>query len=121
MRYFFTNGKDLQFVNVRIVFKLLFLGLIINFKETAEEMGLLKTILFIVFFVYAFKFLAKLFAPFLLKKVANKMQEKAAEQYRNQQPKSTVKKGETVIVKAPEKGAKGTNDVGEYVDFEEID
>lgn len=84
-------------------------------------MGFIKTILFIVFFMYAFKFLAKLFAPFLIKKVANKMQEKAAEQFRNQQPKSTVKEGETIIDKAPAKNTSGKNTVGEYVDFEEID
>lgn len=84
-------------------------------------MGLIKTILFIVFFMYVFKFLARLFAPFLLKKVANKMQEKAAEQFRNQQPKSTVKEGETVIDKAPSSQARVKNTVGEYVDFEEID
>ena len=49
------------------------------------------------------------------------MQEKAAEQFRNQQPKSTVKEGETVIDKAPSSQARVKNTVGEYVDFEEID
>jgi large-conductance mechanosensitive channel len=100
---------------------MLCLGGIINFNENVEQMGLIKTILYIVFFMYAFKFLAKLFAPFLIKKVANKMQEKAAEQFRNQQPKSTVKKGETIIDKAPVKNTNGKNTIGEYVDFEEID
>lgn len=84
-------------------------------------MGFLKTILFLVLFYYAFKFFAKLFAPFLIKKVANKMQEKAEQQFRSQQPKSTVKEGETVIDKAPVKNTNGKNTVGEYVDFEEID
>ena len=49
------------------------------------------------------------------------MQEKAAEQFRNQQPKSTVKDGETVIDKSPTKNTNGKNTVGEYVDFEELD
>ncbi|MFT5959490.1 MAG: hypothetical protein ACI8VJ_001248, partial [Polaribacter sp.] len=31
-------------------------------------MGLLKTLFFIIIFIYAFKFLARLFAPFLIKK-----------------------------------------------------
>ena len=84
-------------------------------------MGLIKTIFFIIFFMYALKFLAKLFAPFLLKKAVNKMQEKAAEQFRNQQPKSTVKDSETVIDKSPTKNTNGKNTVGEYVDFEELD
>ena len=84
-------------------------------------MGLIKTILYIVFFMYAFKFLAKLFTPFLIKIVANKMQEKAEAQFRSQSPKSPVKEGETIIDKAPAKAAKASKKVGEYVDFEEID
>jgi hypothetical protein len=100
-----------------------FWGKLLIFKENIEEMGLglIKMILYIVFFMYAFKFLAKLFAPFLIKKVANKMQEKAEAQFRNQQPKSTVKEGETIIDKAPAKDTTGKNTVGEYVDFEEIE
>ncbi|MEN8702805.1 MAG: DUF4834 family protein [Polaribacter sp.] len=84
-------------------------------------MGLLKTIFFLVLFYYAFKFVAKLFAPFLLNKVASTMQQKAAEQFGKQQAKSTVKEGETIIDKAPRKEAQSKNNVGEYVDFEEID
>lgn len=84
-------------------------------------MGLLKTIFFIVLFYYAFKFVAKLFAPFLLNKVASTMQQKAAEQFGKQQAKSVVKEGETIIDKAPRKEIQSKNNVGEYVDFEEID
>ncbi|QNM85920.1 DUF4834 family protein [Polaribacter pectinis] len=85
-------------------------------------MGLLKTIFFILLFYYAFKFLARLFAPFLMKKAAETIQKKAEQQFRNQQPKSTtVKEGETIIDKAPRKDQQSKNSVGEYVDFEEID
>ena len=84
-------------------------------------MGLLKTIAFLLLFYYAFKFFARLFAPFLMKKVVNKMQEKAQQQYQGQQPKSTVKEGETVIDTSTVKNQKGSNKVGEYVDFEEIE
>lgn len=84
-------------------------------------MGLLKTILFILFFFYAFKFLARLFAPFLVKKAAETMQRKAEQQFGNQQQKSTIKKGETIIDKAPQNNQQSKNSVGEYVDFEEID
>ena len=83
--------------------------------------GLFKTILYIVLFYYAFKFLTRLFAPFLVKKAANAMKKKAEQQFRNQQPKSTVKEGETVIDKTPRDNQQKTNSVGEYVDFEEID
>lgn len=84
-------------------------------------MGLLKTIFFILLFYYAFKFVAKVFAPFLLGKLASNMQQKAAEQFGKQQARSAVKEGETIIDKAPKKEAQSKNNVGEYVDFEEID
>lgn len=84
-------------------------------------MGLLRTLLILVICYYGFKFLARLFAPFLIKKVADTVQKKAEEQFRNQQPKSTVKEGETIIDKAPQNSQQTKNSVGEYVDFEEID
>lgn len=85
-------------------------------------MGLLKTIFFLLLFYYAFKFLARLFAPFLMKKAAETIQKKAAQQFRKQEtPKGTVKEGETIIDKAPSNGQQSKNSVGEYVDFEEID
>lgn len=82
--------------------------------------GLLRTILFIILFYYIIKFLMRLFAPFLIKKVAEKMQEQAQQQYGNQQ-QTLVKEGETVIDKAPRNQRQSKEDVGEYVDFEEID
>ena len=82
--------------------------------------GLLRTILFIILFYYVVKFLMRLFAPFLIKKVAEKMQEQAKQQYGNQQ-QSTVKEGETVIDKAPRNQRQSKDDIGEYVDFEEVD
>ncbi|MCL7763219.1 DUF4834 family protein [Polaribacter sp. Z014] len=85
-------------------------------------MGLLKTIFFIVLFYYGFKFLAKLFAPFLIKKAAETIKKKAEQQYGGgQEQKSTVSEGETVIDKKPSNQQQSRNSVGEYVDFEEID
>ncbi len=84
-------------------------------------MGLLKTILILVLLYYGFKILVRLFAPFLVSKVASTMQKKAQEQYNQQQSNSSVKEGETVIDKAPNTSKQSTKKVGEYVDFEEID
>ena len=84
-------------------------------------MGLLKTLFFIFVCYYAFKFLLKLLAPFLVKKVADTMQKKAEQQFGNQQPKSAVKEGETIIDKAPRENKQSKNSAGEYVDFEEIE
>jgi len=84
--------------------------------------GLFKTILYILIFYYAFKFLAKLFAPFLMKKAAETIQKKAQQQYGGQQQqKEVVKEGETVIDKKPRNQQQSKGSVGEYVDFEEID
>lgn len=78
--------------------------------------------LFIILLVYiGFKYLLRLFGPFLVKKAADTIKKKAEQQYGNQQPKSKVKEGETTIDKAPGDSAQGKNSVGEYVDFEEID
>lgn len=84
-------------------------------------MGLLKFIFWLAVFYYAFKFLARLFAPFLIKKAAETIQKKAEQQFGNQQDKGYVKEGETIIDKTPRKKQQGKNTVGEYVDFEEID
>ncbi|MHB0754079.1 DUF4834 family protein [Polaribacter sp. M15] len=84
-------------------------------------MGLLKILVYILLFYYAFKFLAKLLAPFLMKKVADTVQKKAEQQFRGQQTKSTVREGETIIDKTPRKQQQSNSSVGEYIDFEEVD
>ena len=84
-------------------------------------MGLLKTILFILLFYYAFKFLSRLFAPYLVKKATETMQKKAEQQFRGKQRDSSVREGETIIDKKPRNQQQSNNSVGEYVDFEEID
>ncbi|WP_299665174.1 DUF4834 family protein [uncultured Polaribacter sp.] len=86
--------------------------------------GLFTTILYLLVFYYAFKFLAKLFAPFLMKKAAETIQKKAEQQFGGQQRKQqapSVKEGETIIDKKPGSQQESKNSVGEYVDFEEID
>lgn len=84
-------------------------------------MGLLKIILTLLLIYYAFKLLMRLLAPFLMKKAVEKMQKKAEQQFGKQQQETTVKEGETVIDKKPSNTKQSNKDVGEYVDFEEID
>lgn len=90
--------------------------------QEAGPMNFLRTIAIILLIYYAFKFFARLFAPYLMKKMMNKMQEKAQNQYNNQQQtrEEKVKEGETIIDKAP-KSSTGSKTVGEYVDYEEIE
>lgn len=68
-----------------------------------------------------FKYLFRLFAPFLMKKATETIKKKAEQQFQNQQAPPPVKEGETVIDKAPQKNRQGKDSVGEYVDFEEIE
>ena len=84
-------------------------------------MGLIKTILIIGFIYYAFKFFARLFGPMLMKKAVDKMQEKAAQQFGGTQQRETVKEGETVIDKKVTTTNRTNDNVGDYVEFEEID
>ncbi len=83
-------------------------------------MGLLRTIAIILLVYYVFKYLAKLFAPYLMKRMVSKMQEKARNQHQNQQ-EPNVKVGETIIDKKPRNKNQSNNSVGEYVDYEEVE
>lgn len=56
-----------------------------------------------------------------MKKMAEKMQQKAEQQFGGRKSSPIVKEGETVIDKKPQQTQQSRNDVGEYVDFEEVD
>lgn len=84
-------------------------------------MGLLKTLFFLFLFYYGFKFLVRLFAPVLVKKMADSMQRKAEQQFGGNREQNSVKVGETIIDKKPQSNQQSKNSVGEYVDFEEIE
>ena len=87
-------------------------------------LGLLKTISYLLLFYYGFKFLARLFAPFLIKKATETIKKKAAQQFggqERQRQEESVKEGETIIDKKPGGTQESKKSVGDYVDFEEID
>ncbi len=85
--------------------------------QTASIVGLAKTILLIVLFYTVFKYVMRLLAPFFLRSIARKMERQF---HRNAPTNPTQKEGEISIDKSPEKHA-SNKDVGEYVDYEEID
>jgi bacteriorhodopsin len=86
---------------------------------TAEVTGFLRTIFVLILIYYVLKFASKYILPILLKNFI----QKAQEQQRNAQggPRSNTKEGETVVDKAPKTKKTDNNQVGEYVDFEEIE
>jgi hypothetical protein len=90
--------------------------------QAASVTGFVKTIVIILLVWYGMKILSRLFAPFLVRYVAKKAEQKFGGGYsRSQNEKSKSKEGETSIDKMPRKNAKYKKNVGEYVDYEEID
>lgn len=93
--------------------------------QHASFTGLIKTILIILLVWYGIKILSRLFAPALMRYVAKKAEAKFGEQFGQQfnqkkQQQPPKKEGETVIDKVPQSNTSNKN-VGEYVDYEEID
>ncbi len=88
-------------------------------------MGLLRTILIIALVYYGIKILSRIFAPFLLKYAAKKAEQRFGDQFgqfqKGQQRQDAQKKeGEITIDKIP-KTKTSNKEVGEYVDYEEIE
>lgn len=94
--------------------------------QYASLPGLVKTILIILLVWYGVKILSRLFAPFLVKYVAKKAEQKFGQQFgqfqqQQQQQNTRKKEGEISIDKMPNQGKPSNKNVGEYVDFEEIE
>ncbi|SDB40052.1 protein of unknown function [Flavobacteriaceae bacterium MAR_2010_188] len=92
--------------------------------QTASFMGILRTILIILVVYYLFKIVAKMAAPFIMSYMSKKMGDKFGGQSPfNQRPNTTADRnvGETVIDKVPDKNANTNNEVGEYIDYEEVE
>lgn len=91
--------------------------------QAASFTGLLKTILIIILVYYTLKLLARIFAPFLFKYAAKKFEQKFGNGYNHtsQTSERNKKEGETVIDSIPDQQQKSNKNVGEYIDFEEID
>ena len=91
--------------------------------QTASFVGFLRTILIILLVYYGIKILSRLFAPYLLRYMSKKMQDKFGGQFQQQQQQQNPKhkEGETVIDKVPQQHKSSDKNVGEYVDYEEIE
>jgi len=91
--------------------------------QEAGPMTFLRTIAIILLVIYGLKFIAKYFLPFILKRAVNKAQERAQTRNSNfDQSEAEIKVGETIIDKKPKQPhASPAKDVGDYIDYEEID
>ncbi|NOY48262.1 MAG: DUF4834 family protein [Chlorobi bacterium] len=91
--------------------------------QYASLTGFVRTILIILLVWYGVKILSRVFAPVLMRYVAKKAQQKFGQQFKQYQkpPPTTKNEGEISIDKMPNKNKTSNKDVGEYVDYEEID
>ncbi|WP_456460896.1 DUF4834 family protein [Lutibacter sp.] len=84
-------------------------------------MGLLKTIAIIIIVYYVLKFISRYILPLFIKQVVNNVEKKFREQQQQNQPANDGGKvGETVIAKKPSRPKESNKDVGDYVDYEDI-
>ena len=91
--------------------------------QTASLTGFLETLLIILLVYYGIKFFSRLFGPYMLRYLSKKMQQQFGGTYQQQQRQSEpkYKEGETVIDKMPKQEKTSDKNVGEYIDYEEID
>lgn len=81
----------------------------------------IRTILIILLIYFGFKLFIKWFGPLILRYFLKKIGKKFQQQFTQQPSSKTKKEGEVVIEKKPKAGNKPNKDVGDYIDYEEID
>lgn len=91
--------------------------------QMASLTGFLRTILIVLLVYYGVKILTRIFAPYFVRYMSNKVQERFGGQYQHQQQpdRNRPKEGETVIDKMPQQQQSSNKKIGEYIDYEEID
>ena len=82
--------------------------------------GLFRFLFWFFLISYILRILGRYIFPILLKRYINKKQSQFNQQF-NQQDSPVEKEGKVSIKTKPKKSKNDTNDMGEYVDFEEVD
>jgi len=83
-------------------------------------MGLIRFLFWFFLISYILRILGRYLFPILLKRYIKKKQSQFNQQF-NQQNSPVEEEGEVSIKTKPKKSKTDTNDMGEYVDFEEVD
>lgn len=86
--------------------------------------GVLKTVLIVLLVYFGFKIFFRYFGPMILKYFMKRMGRKFEKQFSQQFGRHTQqeqKNGKTTIDKKPNSVKKSNKNVGEYIDYEEID
>ena len=82
--------------------------------------GLFRFLFWFFLISYILRILGRYIFPILLKRYINKKQSQFNQQF-NQHDSNLEKEGKVSIKTKPKKSKNDTNDMGEYVDFEEVD
>ena len=85
----------------------------------ASFAGFIETLFYILMFYYVFKFLGRLFLPYMVKKVVEKAGQNFQQNYQNQQNPNTTQ--DSNPLNSTDSKPRENKKVGEYVDFEEIE
>ena len=92
--------------------------------QEASVTGFVRTLLIILLIYFGIKIIGRLLTPFLIKYVSKKAEQRFGDQFgqfkNREQREKPVKEGEVTIDKMPKTKA-SNKDVGDYVDYEEID
>lgn len=91
--------------------------------QEAGFVTFLRTIGVILLVIYGMRFITKYVLPLVLKRAIHKAQERATQRNGNYQESHAKEKvGETIIDKKPMQSKKTNSDnVGDYVDYEEVE
>tara|TARA_B100001142_G_scaffold194257_1_gene193201 strand:+ start:1012 stop:1260 length:249 start_codon:yes stop_codon:yes gene_type:complete len=82
-------------------------------------MGLIIFLFWLMVFYYLSRFILRLFAPFMITYLTKKAKSKYTKSSRK--PSFTKKPGEVSIDKMPKKNKPSNSNVGDYIDYEEVE
>jgi len=82
----------------------------------------LRVLAIILLTYFLIKYLFRIFAPFLIKRFADRIRDRFNQQFDQQYHDyyQNNKEGDITIEKNPSSNKKGKKEVGEFVDFEEV-
>jgi hypothetical protein len=90
--------------------------------QEASISGVIRTVLIILLIYFGFKLIIRWFGPMILKYFLRKMGKKFGSQFQQfDHSRQKEKEGEVSIEKKPKNTRKSQKEVGEYIDYEEID
>lgn len=97
--------------------------LLVNFASNLVSMKFIQTLLIILLIFFGLRILFRLLSPYIMRYLAKKVGQRfqnMAQGY-GQQRAPSEKEGETIIDQVPNREKRSNKNVGEYIDYEEID